>query len=142
LIYYLDTSAAVAAHTREVATERVQAWLGDAAPGALRVSRWVLTEFSSALSLKVRTGALTLEQRARVLANWTHFVNDEITVMDVTPDAFDLAASYAGRHDLGLRAGDALHLAVASTQGLALVTLDERMAMAAPELGVPVAGIA
>ena len=60
----------------------------------------------------------------------------------MTADAFDLAASYAARHDLALRAGDALHLAVASAHGLTLVTLDERMAKAAPELGVPVAEIA
>jgi predicted nucleic acid-binding protein len=41
------------------------------------------------------------------------------------------------RHDLGLRAADALHLALAADRGLRLVTLDARLRAAALALGVP-----
>lgn len=140
-MFYLDTSAAVAAHTPEAATGRIQTWLRRTRADELRASRWVLTEFASALSLKLRTGALTADQRALVLANWTQFITTEIRLIEVTPDAFDAATIFAARHDLGLRAGDALHLAVAVSSGCTVVTLDERMAKAAPELGVSVAEI-
>lgn len=58
-------------------------------------------------------------------------------------EAADLAkaAFYVSRHDLDLRAGDALHFAIAAAHGCTLATLDERMATAAPELGVPVAAL-
>lgn len=38
---------------------------------------------------------------------------------------------------LGLRAGDALHLATASEYGATVHTLDQRLAAAGPVLGVP-----
>jgi predicted nucleic acid-binding protein len=37
---------------------------------------------------------------------------------------------------LGLRAGDALHLAVCAEHGATLCTLDQRLAEAAPSVGV------
>lgn len=141
MTFYLDTSAAVAAHTPEAATGRIQTWLGRAGPGALAVSRWVVAEFASALALKVRTGALTAEQCARVFADWKRFLTAEASLLEVDAAAFDRAGEMAGRHDLALRAGDALHLAVAAKHGCTLVTLDERMAKAARQLGVPVARI-
>ncbi|MGB5096270.1 MAG: type II toxin-antitoxin system VapC family toxin, partial [Porticoccaceae bacterium] len=55
---YVDTSILVAALTREPATGRMQAWLADQAAGVLAISEWVLTEFSVAMSVKVRTGQL------------------------------------------------------------------------------------
>ena len=51
---------------------------------------------------------------------------------------FEKAARFASHHALGLRAGDALHLAIAAGGGHTLVTLDVRMAEAASQLGIPV----
>jgi predicted nucleic acid-binding protein len=99
-----------------------------------------VTEFSSALSLKVRVGELTAEQQGRVLAQWAEF-RQATLILGIDALVFEQAALIANRHALGLRAGDALHLAVASAAGCTLVTLDNRMARAAPELGVPVAAI-
>ncbi len=62
-------------------------------------------------------------------------------VLQVEADAFETAALFAGHYDLALRASDALHLAIAAAHGCALVTLDARLAKAAPELGVPVAEV-
>ena len=55
---YVDTSVWVAAHTKETRTEDMQAWLGDQAAGTLSISDWVVTEFASALAMKVRMGVL------------------------------------------------------------------------------------
>lgn len=135
---YLDTSAAVAAHTPESAMVRVQSWLAERDPSEVAISPWVETEFESALALKVRMGKLSLDERALVLAEWRRFRDLSIMVLPIDMRTFETAASYAARHELGVRAGDALHLAVASSYGCSLATLDQRMVQAAPELGVPV----
>lgn len=135
---YLDTSVIVAALTPERATARIQAWLAEQEAGQLVISGWVSTEVSSALSIKIRTGALNLEQRADVLAAWHRLREASLLVETLSAAHFETAARFVERHDLGLRAGDALHLAVASASGHRLVTLDRQMAEAAPALGVPV----
>jgi predicted nucleic acid-binding protein len=59
----------------------------------------------------------------------------------VTAADFETAAHFADRHDLGLRGGDALHMAVALLNGCALATLDRTMATAATACGVPVSAV-
>jgi hypothetical protein len=49
---------------------------------------------------------------------------------------FRTAAAFADQYRPGLRAGDALHLAVAFENGATLRTLDRRLAEAGPALGV------
>ena len=140
--YYIDTSALVSALLREpVLSGRVRAWLRAHEEEALAVSWWVGTEVASALSTKIRTGELSPEQRADAWSEWSRFRDDSLMVLPVEADAFETAALFAGRHDLALRASDALHLAIAAAHGCALVTLDNRLAKAAPELGVPVAEV-
>lgn len=141
-MHYLDTSAVVSALVREPEVSgRVRAWLRSHGDDDLAISNWVITEVASALSIKVRTGELTLEQRADAMTEWQSLREGSLHHLAVSSDAFELAARFAGRHELGLRAGDALHLAVAAATGCTLVTLDRTMAKAAPELGVSVAAI-
>lgn len=135
---FLDASVVVALLTPEAHSDRVERWFGGNATSDIVVSRWVTTEVSSALSIKLRIGAITLEQRASALAGWQQMLDTNVTTVSVTDAHFDTAARFADRHDLGLRAGDALHLAIAAQSGYTLVTLDRIMAAAAPVLGIPV----
>ena len=135
--YYVDTSVIIAALTPEAATSKVQQWLGERLPGELAMSGWAITEVSSALAIKVRTGALTLENRADVLAAWHRLIDESFLMETVKARHFEMAAYFADRHDLGLRSGDALHLAIAADRGLPLATLDKRLAEAGPLLGTP-----
>lgn len=64
---YLDTSLLVAALTNEAETARMQSWLGEQQEDNLAISDWVATEFSSALSIKLRTGRLGMSDRAEAL---------------------------------------------------------------------------
>jgi uncharacterized protein len=135
-MFYLDTSVLVAALTNEEATERVLGWLGSRAAGELAISGWVAAELSSALALKVRTGALTLEQRAEVLTAWRRLLDESLIVVPVGAVHFEAASRFIDQHELGLRAGDGLHLAIASERGLTVATLDARVGAAGPKLGV------
>ncbi|WP_236697459.1 type II toxin-antitoxin system VapC family toxin [Sphingomonas sp. Leaf357] len=106
--------------------------------GSLYVSEWCDTEVSSALALKLRTGALSVEKRAEALAMWRGWRDRVLTLSPVASNHFTAAAGFVDQHMLGLRAGDALHLAIAASAGLRIVTLDRTMADAAPALGIPV----
>jgi uncharacterized protein len=141
-MFYLDTSFVVASLTSdEVQSENARRWLETAEPETLVVSDWVKTEISSALSLKIRIGQLTIEDRTVVLQRWYLLLAESLSTIKVQPEDFESAGHFVDRHELSLRAGDALHIAIAQRAGCTLVTLDKRMADAAVELGVPVAEI-
>ena len=48
---------------------------------------------------------------------------------------FRTAARFVDQYALGLRAGDALHLAICADHGVTLCTLDRRLSETGPALG-------
>ena len=135
---YLDPSLVVSLITYESFTAAAQEWLADQPPAQVAVSDWVITEVSSALSIKQRTGDLDGTARRRAQTTFDVLVRDSATVLDVPRACFARAADMAGRAELGLRSGDALHLAVAQHHRVQLCTRDERQAHAGRALGVDV----
>jgi predicted nucleic acid-binding protein len=133
---YLDTSLLVAALTNEAESSRVQKWLSQQEPGSLAISNWVTTEFSSALAIKLRTGQIDSNHRADALAMFARLTAESFTILPVSDLQFRTAALFADQHTLGLRAGDALHLAICADQGATLCTLDHHLCEAGPALGV------
>jgi uncharacterized protein len=133
---YLDTSLLVAALTNESETERMQRWLGQQQRDDLAISDWVTTEFSSALSIKLRAGHIGVAHRADVLATFTRLTTESFTVVPVSRLQFRTAGRFVEQHMLGLRAGDALHLAICADHGATLCTLDRRLSEAGAALGV------
>ena len=137
LSLYLDASLLVSALTRERASPRVRDWLEANAAAELAISDWVSTEVASALSMKVRTQAVTAgEQRAAMSAFAD--LSRSFDGRPVTRPAFATAARFCSSHELGLRSGDALHLAVCSESNDTLCTLDRRLADCAATLKVDV----
>lgn len=133
---YLDTSLLVAALTREERTEEMQHWLVQQPPEELVVSDWTITEFSAALAMKVRMRQLDETTRADVLNVFTAIIAESMTVLSVTRADFSTAAHLANQYGLGLRAGDALHLGIASRTGQPVISLDRTLVKAALAIGV------
>jgi predicted nucleic acid-binding protein len=133
---YVDTSVLVALLTVEPKTREVTAWYA----GLREVpycADWLLTEFSSALSIKVRTRQLTETQAKLVRKEFSLLTAGGIRLVPVSRAAFKQAADLVKPYRFGLRAGDSLHLAVALELGIRhIATLDGTLAKNAERKGL------
>lgn len=134
-MYYVDTSVLVAALVLEAHSGRVVHWLAEQPEQTLYTSDWSVTEFSSALSVKMRIGQIGPDQRAFALSAFAELIDESFNILPVSRNHFQLAARFSDRHELTIGAGDALHLAVASDNRATLCTLDRRLANAGLALG-------
>ena len=100
------------------------------------ISDWVVTEFASALSIKIRAHQLTIADRAKATSLFTRLKAESLTLVPITRDHFVTAARFVEQFAVGLRAGDALHVAVAAEHGATIFTLDRRLAESAITHGV------
>jgi predicted nucleic acid-binding protein len=131
---YVDTSVLVAALVQEAHTRRAERWL--TAGEALAISDWTITEVSSALAQKLRIGNIDVQTRAAATDAIDTMIASSLVLLPVERAHFRTAAKFADQHRLGLRAPDALHLAVAADNNATLVTLDKKLATAGRKLGV------
>jgi uncharacterized protein len=127
----------VAAVTAETSTESAQAWLLEQSSEDFVTNAWTITEFSSALALKLRTKHLSLELRAVAMVAFHELLRENLAVVQVQTGHFHAAAGYVDQRELGLRSGDALHLAVTADLGATLCTLDNRLARIGAALSIP-----
>lgn len=140
---YLDTSFVVAAFLAETASSRVEEFLRLQRPGDVAVSHLTRIEVFATLSRLVRMGTMTASMAAETQQEFQAVTAETFTMLVPSVEDFNLAAEYVRRHETGLRAPDALHLAIASNHGArAIYTLDLGMRKAGRLLGLPVrAGI-
>ena len=136
MIFYRDTSVLVTLLTGEIDEARVTKWLKSVAHGEIASSEWVSTEFAAAISVKARMGAISAENHAGALARYKVLAETSFGMFPVTERYFRTAAQFAGNAELGWRAGDALHLAIAASGMATVVTRDRKMASAATALGI------
>lgn len=132
---YLDTSLLGAIFFREPGAAEVVTRLESLRHEKLLISAWTLTEMASVGGIKQRTGAVDETGRQQALAHFQRFASAQLGMREIEPADFRTAAVFI-EHPLALRAGDALHLAVAWRLKAALASLDRRMCQAADVLGI------
>ena len=135
---YLDTSALVPLFVRESTSDQVQSALSALASREPAVSDWVLLEFNSAIAARVRSGSLGRPEGREAIRKCENLTNASFVVCTIASADIAAARLYVEYFPSGLRAADALHLAVARRLSARLLTMDRVQARAARRLGLTV----
>ncbi|HEU0155929.1 MAG TPA: type II toxin-antitoxin system VapC family toxin [Stellaceae bacterium] len=123
----------------EATSDKIAALLRDLPVEEFAVIHWTRVEFSSLIAREVRVGGLDRETARKIDARFDAMVEESFAVLLPDSDDFSRARHYLGRFETGLRAGDALHLAIAANRhAAAIYTLDKRLLRAGEILGLPV----
>jgi len=135
LTVYIDTSVLVAYYCPEQLSEKAEAFLTAHIQPA--ISALTELELFSAISRKVREKGMDHKDAGRVTARFVaHVDNNYYSYLSVEGHHFRLARDWIGMFKLSLRTLDALHLAIASSQGFSIVTIDKSLSKSAKALGL------
>lgn len=128
---YVDTSFLAPLFREETVSLKVEDFLGRQPAGSLAISHWTRVEFASVFARDVRMG-LHEKFASQAIGEFEQLVDESFLTWVPTLADYELARSYVQRFASKLRAGDALHLAIAKNHGAdMLYTLDEGMLAAA-----------
>lgn len=132
---YLDTSVVVAYYCPEPLSGKAERVVRAQVRPA--VSELTELEFLSAVSRKVRQRQMRHRDAVRVAAQFlAHLEGLLYTRVALDRRHYRLAGDWMGRFTTPLRTLDALHLAVASSEGMRLATADGTLARSGEALGV------
>ncbi|MEN3385383.1 MAG: uncharacterized protein V7608_5427 [Hyphomicrobiales bacterium] len=136
---YFDTSFLVPLVVREASSNDIERFVKSLPAEAITVSQWTCVEFSSLLARDVRMRVLSGAEALEADAEFDALVQRSFAVVVPTADDFKQSRQYLRRYETGLRAGDALHLAIARNHGAKQIyTLDKGLLKAGGMLGLPV----
>ena len=140
---YLDTSFIAPLAIAEASSESVEAFLLRRKT-ELATSQWTRVELASLVARRVRMGELDADQAEAIRTAFDRLLAESFTMLTVATTDFTTAVALLAKPDTGLRAGDALHLAIARNHRAKTVyTLDRGLLKAGKRLKLPVsAGIA
>jgi len=135
LTVYIDTSVLVAYYCPEPSSEKIEAFI--TAQRQVAISALTEIEMFSALSRKVRERTMDRHDAGRITAKFiSHLDGHYFTYIPVEAHHFRLARDWIGMFKLSLRTLDALHLAIASSEGFSIVTTDKGLSKSAKGLGL------
>jgi uncharacterized protein len=139
-MFYFDTSILVPLFLPEETSAKIEVLFHQLPTDAdLVTSQWTRMEFASVLSRLVRMGELKKEVALLCSDRFSRLLSENLQVYLPTLADFDLCWKYLSRFDNSMRAGDALHLAIASNLSVEKIfTLDNGMLKAGRQLGLSV----
>jgi predicted nucleic acid-binding protein len=127
-VLYFDTSFLAPLIVPEPTSDEITAFVGRLPAEEFTVSHWTRLEFSSLVAREVRMGVLDAQAATRADVRFEAMLDESFTVLLPNADDFRLAKRYLGRFETGLRAGDALHLAVAKNHHASMIySLDKTL---------------
>lgn len=134
-MFYVDTTVLVAYYCPEPLSEKAEAFI--TAHTRPAISNLSELELFSAISRKIREGGLDRADGSRIVAKFLSHLDDLFyTKLIIEPHHYRLARDWIGQFTTSLRSLDAIHLAVASSEGVTLITTDEGLAKSAASLAV------
>jgi len=135
---YLDTSFIVPMFIKEATSAAVVTKLQAVSTEELTISLWTKAEFSSVLARRVRMQEMTAPLALETMNQFELMVSQSCQVLVPTAADFELTCQFIQQFQTQLRAGDALHLAIAKNHGASSIyTLDAGLARAAELLKIP-----
>ena len=136
---YFDTSFVVPYILPEATSNRIQKFFEQHHADELTTSHWTRVEFTSMLAREVRMGGLTAQAAREADERFETVMSRSFIVVLPDRNDFDLCKRYLLQFTSGLRAADALHLAIATNHSArAFYTLDKKLLHAGKLLGLPV----
>lgn len=136
---YLDTSFVAPLVIAESSSDAVEAFVLKVKAGELTTSMWTQVELSSLVSRKVRMGELSDSQAEVVRRAFDRVLGESFEMLAPTAADFAVAVKYLEMRKTGLKAGDALHLAIAANhRATKILTLDPGFLEAGKLLNLPV----
>lgn len=141
---YFDTSFLAPLVRQETTSEAVEQFFARGPQPQLWTSHWTRVEFCSGVARDVRMKALTPDEAAIAISDFESKLSSAFYFLSIGTLDCELARDFLQHYEAGLRAGDALHLAIAKNNNAETIyTLDARMLRAGLLLGLPVSrGIA
>lgn len=134
-MFYMDTTVIVAYYCPEPLSEKAEAFVTTHARPA--ISSLTELELFSAISRKIREGGLDRKDGSRIIAKFLSHLDDLFYAkLPIEPHHYRLARDWIGQFTTSLKSLDAIHLAVASSEGATLITADEGLAKSAASLAV------
>jgi predicted nucleic acid-binding protein len=129
---YFDTSFLAPLLLEEATSAKIEAFFTRLPVGELYVSHWTRVEFASLVAREVRMGGLAESDALLALGQFDEMVVDSFQVVAPSIVDYEQAKGYIQHFATKLRAGNALHLAIAHNNGAkTLYTLDEGLLHAA-----------
>jgi len=135
---YLDTSVVASLVLNDAHSARVRKWFERKRREQFAISDWTRVEFAGAVARLERMAQLDRSQADAARAVFRDEVESAMEVLRLGPADFSLAVDLLAVPATGLRAGDALHLAIVHNAAvLGFETLDEGLARAAKLMRIP-----
>lgn len=134
---YLDTSVVAPLYWSEALSDAIEELVRD--ESELGISQLVEVELVSALSRRVRMGELGPTEAQSIAEQFQTDLDDGFYVLiPIEPNHYTQARDWIRQFSTSLRTLDALHLAIAATNHIPLVTADEELIESAGQLQVEV----
>ncbi|HEU5018748.1 MAG TPA: type II toxin-antitoxin system VapC family toxin [Pseudolabrys sp.] len=136
---YFDTSFLIPLVLEEPTSAQIEQFMQSRADDELGASHWTRAEISSALARTVRMGLLDEDSALEADSKLDEVLSNSFTLLLPDLEDFELCKRYLSHYESGLRAGDALHLAIANNRGAtAIYSLDKKLSEAGRRFGLRV----
>ena len=133
--FYVDTSVLVAYYCPEPLSDKAEKFLTSHPQPA--ISALTDLELFSAVSRKVRERGISERDAKRIMATFvSHTDNDFYNYIPVQQHHYRLARDWIYLFKWGVKSLDALHLAIASSEGLTILSADRNLIKSAEAMGL------